>query len=131
MDLKKLKNKASLLSAIALYAFISFSFIFSPVLDSKASSLLPTDLSSAQFISSQQVIQQQSDVKDLNNELAEIRENEEDDKDEKSLHFDFAENSTYSLFSLVHQRFKSSSIYSDADNFSAVPAFILLCTYRL
>lgn len=128
---KKIKNKAIVFSVIALYALVLFSFVTSPTTYSKAIPTIQNHLNSTETAGKHETIQQQSDVQYLNNEFAEIEESEEDDKDEKAFEFDFAPNSTYSLFSLVHQRFKNKTSYSKADEISAVPTFILLCTYRI
>lgn len=126
--LKKTKYIAFISSVIILYVFIFFSFILLSGSESTFTSPLQSE---NQFIFPEEIIQQQSTVHDINTEFAEIREKEEDDKDEKHLNFEFIQNSAYSLFSLIHQRFKSKLYSSNADKISALPTYILLCTYRL
>ncbi len=129
--MKKIKDTATVLGVITLYAFLSISFILSPVSESKASSVSLNDFNSIPSVFTHESIQQQSDVENISNEVAEIRENEEDDKHDELFHFNFIPNSSYSLVALVHQRFKNNTSHFHKEVVSIIPSYILFCTYRI
>ncbi len=129
--LKKIKDTANVLSISSLYAILFLSFVLFPNPDSKASLSPSNEITSYEATAHQETISQKTDFQNIISEIAEIRENEEDDKHEELFPIGFISNSSYSLVSLVHQRFKNNTSYSHTDNLSVVPDYILFCTYRI
>ncbi len=131
MLLNKMKNKATLWSILVLQALLFSSFVFYSLAETKVSQNFTNEFQSVESFGKSESMQQKSDVEDSENIFAELRENEEDEQDEKTFALDYNASSNYVSYSLVHQRFKNTCAHFNTEVISDIPDFLLHGNFRL
>ena len=116
---------------LILQVLLFSSFVFYPLTETKTSQNFTNEFQSVESFGKSESMQQKSDVEDSENIFAELRENEEDEKDEKTFALHFITSSNYVSFSLVHQRFKNTCAHFNTEVISEIPNFLLHRNFRL
>jgi hypothetical protein len=116
---------------LILQVLLFSSFVFYPLSETKASQNFPNKFQSVESFGKSESMHQKSDVQDSENIFAELRENEEDEQDEKTFALDFISASNYVSCSLIHQRFKNTCAHFNTEVISEIPDFLLHGNFRL